>query len=192
MWFIAANKTTQAILESGGRNSDFNDSTFVNSFLNALSTNYSTPVENISLYSITDSSEDALRLANGDQYTITWSGAAPTGVITGISFALEDAKKWLQFNIDKPSILCDGVEKIIVGAQILTTDKGNIDTTFNGDIDIPILSPKGSVKMRFSFYLGVASKMVTTTDAGVWSIPANSKRAVGYRVDNTITFDSVM
>lgn len=192
MWFIAANKVTQTILESGSRNSDFNDSAFLNSFLSALSANYSVSVENIVLYSMLDDSAEVLRVANGDQYTLIWSGVAPTGIITGLSFAVEDAKEWLQFSADKTTILNDGVEEITVEAKVLTANKSGTDTTFSGDLDIPVISPNGSVKMRFSFSLGVASKIITTTNAGVWVIPSNSKRVIDYRVDSTITFDSVM
>jgi len=192
MWFIAANKTTKAVLESGIRDSDFNDSNFLDNFLIALAANYSTPIENISLFSTDESSTDGMRLSNGDQFELIWSSSDSTGIVTGISFSIEDSKQWLQFSINKSDILSDGIEDITIESKVMDSDNLNIDTTFNGTIDIQISSPRGPAKMRFSFNSGIASKTLVTTDAGTWKIPLSSKRLSTYRVNNTVTFDSVL
>jgi hypothetical protein len=138
-----------------------------------------------SVYHISNTGSDAQRVLTGDSVALTWTGDS----VTGISFASEDAKKWIQSSIDKTFILADGVEEAIINITILTANKSGTDTSFNGNLDINIGTPTGGNKYRFYFYNGVASRSLKTTNAGKFTIPAG--RMTDYRIDNTVTLEAI-
>jgi hypothetical protein len=195
-WFFAGNKTTQVLLEHGGRQGlDFSDPSVMSSYKSAIATNYGTTSDNVSIYYVADDDAIVARITNGDQFVITWAGAPPSSEISGVSFAAWDAKEWIQFSASKSSILANGSISSIVYAKIYTADKLSIDTSYNGTLDIQIRTPTGQiVLMRFIFNKGQASRILKTTTVGLWNFPASAKTIDVFKVDPsyTTTINSVM
>jgi hypothetical protein len=184
MWFFAGKKSEQILLEYGGSSLDFNSATTRASFLSALSTNYGISTSDISFFVVGDSSTEVTRIRNGDSWALAWSNGMPSGVISSISFAAEDAKKWLQFTADKTTVLANNKDLLTVSVSVLTANKSGIDTTFSGDLDIPVITPNGGVKARFTFYTGKAAKTFKFDKAGTFKI---GYRQTSYRIDNTVS-----
>jgi len=188
-WFAAGNKTTQALIESASISIDLSNSSVQSSFLTALSTNHGVAEADISFYYLADTDPSVTRVHNGDSWALTWSGSAPTGEVSGVSFATEDAKKWLQFSANKTGVLANNKDILTVSITMLTANKSGTDTTFSGDLDIPVSTPDGGTKARFVFVSGKSSKNFKFSKSGYFS--AGSKMT-NYRMDNTLTVEILL
>ena len=144
--------------------------------------------EDYSIYHISNTHSDTLRVLNGDTVTLVWTGNS----VTGISFAAEDAKEWISVSVDKTSFSADNLDQVLVSVSVLLANKSGIDTSFNESIDLPIQSPSGTSKYRFYLVSGVSSKLIKTTLGGAWKAPSSSVRINGYRVNNTVSFESIL
>jgi len=181
MLFYAAGKISDhTTLESGFR-SPFN----LTDFRSAFAANYGGVYTDYFIYSVDESTADAIRVKNGDDWVAVWTGDD----ITGVSFATEDAKKWIDVTADRTIFMADGVEAVLLKASVLLANKSGVDTAFDANIDIPVQTSEGSRKLRFRFISGKASRAVTTTVAGNWTFPAS--KVSGYRNNNSTTFESI-
>lgn len=189
MWFFAGKKSDQTLLEHGGSSLDFNDASVQASFLSALSINHGVSTNDISFFTVSDSSTEVERISSGDSWALAWSGGAPSGEISSIDFSEEDAKKWLQFSADKTAVLSDNKDLLTVSVSVLVANKSGIDTSFSGDLDIPVSTPNGGVKARFTFYTGKGAKLFKFDRAGTFAI---GFRQVSYRVDNSVSVDILL
>ena len=178
--YIAGRISDHTTLESGFR-SEFN----LTDFRSAFAANYGGVYTDYYIYQDSETSSDSLRIKNGDDWIAVWTGDA----ITGISFATEDAKKWIDVSIDRTSFMADNSESVLLKASVLLANKSGVDTAFDGNIDIPVHTSEGSRKLRFRFISGKASRAVTTTVAGIWRFPAI--KVSGYRNNNSATFESI-
>lgn len=180
MWFWAGNKNNQALLEYGGRG------TFdMGAYAQALATNYGLTTDDISIYTLEDNASEVGRLKNGDSFSLIWSGAVPSGVISGISFALEDSKKWLHFTSNKTSIIGNGKDTLILYASIYQTNNTDLDASATPVITIPINFPSGVSTIRMGFVGGKASRLIKVTSPGNIIFPA-VRRLDNYRINNII------
>lgn len=189
MWYAAGNKTTQVLIESGIISLDFSIESVRTSFISAVATNHGTTPSNVSFYYLAESDSSVTRVRNGDSWALTWSGSAPSGEINGLNFTVEDAKKWLQFSVDKTGVLANGKEVLTVSITMLTANKSGTDTSFSGDLDIPVSTPGGGVKARFVFFSGKASKAFKFSTSGTFT--AGHKMS-SYRMDNSISVDVIL
>ena len=189
-WFFAGNKTTQALLEAGGRPGlDFSISSVMSSYKSAIATNYGTTSGNVSIYYVADNDAIAIRVMKGDQFAITWAGSPPSSEISGVNFTAEDAKGWLQYSASKSSLLANGKETVIVYATLLNSDKSTINTSFGSSLDIPVIINGFSQKLRFRFSSGKASRSMTFASAGTFTIGAS--KLDGYRTYATLSLDLI-
>jgi hypothetical protein len=190
MWFEAGDKTTQVLLESGSISLDFTNDSVRTAYITALASNHGVSLSNVSFYYLLDTDVSVLRIRNGDTWVPTWSGSAPTGELNGVSFTTEDAKKWLDFSTDKTSAVANSKDRLTISVNVLTANKSGIDTTFSGDIDIPISLPEGQSKARFTFFTGKSSKAFKFANSGSFSI--GSRKLLDYRMNNTLNVDVVL
>jgi len=178
--YIAGKIATHTTLESGFR-SEFNLTDFRSAFAN----NYGGVYTDYYIYQDAETSADSIRIKDGDDFVAVWTG----NTITGVSFAAEDAKKWVDVSVDRTSFMADNSESVLLKASVLLANKSGVDTAFNENIDIPVHTSEGSRKLRFRFINGKASRAVTTTVAGIWRFPA--MKVSGYRNNNSTTFESI-
>jgi len=183
LFYIAAKKADKTIVESGFRSS-FN----LTDFRAALAANYGGVPADYYVFSTDETDARAQRAKKGDELSPVWAGAA-MDEISDIEFSKEDAKPILRLAIDKISMMADGIDKVVVTASILLPDKSAIDNTFEGSIDIPCISPLGAIKARFQFLEGEARREISSDIPGPWAF-SNGKIS-GFRVDNSISFDSI-
>jgi hypothetical protein len=189
MWYAAGDKTNQALITSGIISLDFSIASVRASFISSISTNSGVSVANISFYYLTDNDAFVTRVRNGDIWALTWNGSIPTGEISGVSFVTEDAKKWLQFSADKTGVLSNNKDILTVSVTMLTANKSGTDTTFSGDLDVPVSIPGGGVKARFVFHAGKASKAFKFSTPGGFSI---GSKMTTYRMDNSASVDVIL
>jgi len=187
MWYAAGNKTTQILIESGIISLDFSIASVSTSFISAVATNHGTTPSDVSFYYLAESDASVTRIRTGDAWTLTWDGSAPSGEVNGIGFTTEDAKKWLQFSTDKTEIGSDGNDKVTISVTMLLANKSGTDTSFSGNLTVPISDPNGSGKIKFVFSSGLASKSLKFSQPGTVSLGVS--KMVDYRMDNSIHID---
>ena len=180
VFYVAGKIATHTTLESGFR-SEFNLTDFRSAFAN----NYGGVYTDYYIYSVDESTADAIRIKNGDDWTAVWTGDA----ITGVSFATEDAKEWIDVTADRTIFMADGMETILLKASMLLANKSGVDTSFNTTVNIPLNTSEGAKKLQFRFISGKASRSVTTKVSGSWRFPAG--KVTGYRTNSTVTFESI-
>lgn len=190
MWYSAGNKTEQTLITSGAISLDFSVESIRTSFINSISTNSGISVADISFYYLAEDDASVIRIMQGDTWSLTWNGGAPTGEIDGLSFSTEDAKKWLQFSADKTGIVSNNKDTVTISVTMLTASKSGTDTTFSGDLDIPVSTPEGGVKARFVFHTGKASKGFKFSNPG--NISIGRTKMTSYRMDNSLTIDVIL
>jgi len=189
LWYAAGNKTNQALLETAQVSLNLNDSVVRASFLSALSGNHGVSVSDISLYYVSSTEAFVARIQNGDSWALTWDNDAPTGEISGVSFAEEDVKKWLQFSADKTTVIADEKDTLTVSVSALTANKSGVDTSVSGSVDIPVITPDGGIKARFAFLTGKASKSFKFSKPGVFRA---GLRMTTYRMNNELNIDILL
>lgn len=117
------------------------------------------------------SEQELNRYDDRDDYTLTWVDDD----ITALDFGVEDNKRRIRFTSDKKKIKGDGVEAIVVTAEVWNAANTAIDTTYNGTMIIDIDSGRRDGLAELVFTSGVATKTLKTTECGKWRIPLNRK-----------------
>jgi hypothetical protein len=178
MAWIIAKVSDHSVIEVSNKIPDFT----LGELQTVIPINYGGSSSDYSYYQL--SVNEISRIKDKDEYTLTWVG----NNITAISFAVEDAKKWLRLTADKIKAKANGNEKITVTAKVLLYDKSGVDTSYNGTIVATIHKAKKTGYIQFDFINGVCSKDVKTNDDGDWVIPVESKHitdesSVSIRVD---------
>jgi hypothetical protein len=180
LFYIVGKISNKSTIESGIR-SPFD----LTAFRTSVATNYGGVYTDYFVYSIDETTADAVRVKNGDDWTAVWTGNA----ITGVSFSTEDSKKWLEVSADRVSLMADGKESALIKVSVLTANKSGTDTSFVGTIDIPMSTPEGQKAVQFRFIGGRASRSIKAVKSGVWLIP--SQKVSGYRNNNSVTINSI-
>lgn len=189
LWYVAGNKTDHTIIETAQISIDLSNTNVRDSFISALSGNHGVSVSDISLYYVSSTEANVARIQNGDSWALTWDDDAPTGEISGVSFAEEDAKKWLQFSADKTTVIADEKDTLTVSVSVLTANKSGVDTSVSGSVDIPVTTPDGGIKARFAFLTGKASKSFKFSKPGVFRA---GLKMTSYRMDNELNIDVLL
>ena len=125
------------------------------------------------------SANDEVRVRNGDEYSVVWTA----NEISSVSFAPEDAKRYVKIYADALEIDGDGVDTSNITLEVWKTDLSGIDTAVTvSNKSIPIQTPDGERWARVSVTNGVATKAFKTTKAGEWQFPARRRRFRDVRV----------
>lgn len=137
--------------------------------------------DDYSILHISDNSEAALRLLNGDEFDPVWEDYA----LVGFDFSKEDSKPWIEFEFDKTEIVGDGLDFLSYSGRILKG--GVVDTSINETVHIPVISPaEGPHTFPIEVVDGEASGEFATTDCGHWNIiykPRVDRFKVKHRIE---------
>lgn len=193
MLYVAARKDTQVELEKGTNSLDFTNSAQRNAFIAALCNNYGIVDSNLSLYYVEESNADAVRIRNGDSYTLIWTD----GEITSFDFSIEDARRILRFNVkdennvDSDTLTANGIDYLTIYAYVFLPDLSAVDTSFSETILIPVRNPAGiQCFIKSTFANGIATKVFKTTEYGIWTIPNGYRFSdISLKISNEITYD---
>jgi hypothetical protein len=148
-------------------------------FAEAIAINKGGVVGDYSFFTAADNSTEATRAMSGDLWVPTWTGNS----LTAIDFSAYDAKKWIRFYASKTSIAANNRDLSIISAKVYVANKTGIDSTYSGTLDIMVLSPGGTVPMRFVFSKGLASKNFKTSRYGEWFFPHSVKLIDDLKLD---------
>lgn len=142
------------------------------------------------IYKLDSTSSDGLRIKNGDELSLHWTA----NEITSIDFELEEAKLWINVSVDKMIVKKDGVDYLTVTTNMIKADGSGIDTTFNDEIVINILTPAGIKPLLVKFTDGVCEYPFQPADhtnaTGNYKIPAG--KVDGFRVEKSAEFIGVI
>jgi hypothetical protein len=168
MWF-AARKTGQELIHNQDNEPPLRRADFVSFIIE----NYGGAKEDYSFYRARNG--DRRRLRNGDDFNLLWEN----NEITGINFDVEDNKRLIVCSDpnNKTFLLGDGISERVINIQVLKPDQ-ELDTSFNGQKQLPIITPSGQKFCLCNFNNGVVTLKLKTKQSGDWIIPAK-----GYRND---------
>lgn len=183
--YLVGKKITKELLEKSGIYSTGHptESVIIDSAINrfgGVSSDYS-------VFIIGDSSEDARRVLDGDEFLLLWEN----DIIKGISFQPEDSKNTISVSCSKSYIIDDGLDEAVVNIEILDSSE-NIDSNFNDTVLIPIRVNGADGYKRVVFVNGVASVSFTGSQMGRIIMPSNPKRVGALKVKNSIRINIVM
>lgn len=195
---IAYNMNTKEVLENLGNRVDFPS-------VSTIGFNHSVRADFVNIY-YTKDSETIRRVGYGDSYELVYGPNEPryldqvhdasgvlidSGVLydfysaTGISFAPEDTKDQIVFNTNKDKVLNDGVDEVLVTAEIkdpalsgIVNESVTYDLPFNVDNNI--------VYYRFNFINGKASRFIKSDAIMGIKSPETNYRDTGKRINNQI------
>ena len=143
------------------------------------------PVESTH-YVVTESEEE--RIMDGCSFSATFDAA---GDIVSVDFSEEDSKPFLHFSSDVEFINHNDVSQATITVTAKKED-GSIDSSVQGSKLIPMREALGNVpKAVFSFNSGVATRIITSSNAGKIVIPAVGKRYGSFRYENKIEIESL-
>lgn len=159
------------------------------------------PVSGLYVYMETDKSVQK-RILSGDSFNavwddIYWKQTDKNGEIVAsgynrniidLDFTPEDTKNYLSFSASKKEFKADGQDELLIDVQIKNPKLSVVD--FNGTLNVDATTPMGPAKLSFNFTKGLASKSLTTTEAGDWEIPYGTLSE--YRIENTIKSVSIL
>ncbi|HOD11171.1 MAG TPA: hypothetical protein PKH91_10545, partial [Flavobacterium sp.] len=144
------------------------------------------------VFQINDSSVEAARITNGDDFSLVWSAPAPSGIITAVDFTAENSKYWLRFVslLGKTEIIADDFDHIDIVIEVWNAEKTAIATDVDQTEIIPIVTPRGQANIRARFENGRCVIRVRTDIFGNWVFPADPKRVNGFRVYNILPIEA--
>lgn len=184
LFYMISRKIDKTVLESGFR-SPFDSAAFVS----AVAANYGGVPADYTVYTVDESDAKVQRVKQGDTFKPLWSGVGAASEVSDLDFTDEDVKKILRYEVDKSSVLVNGGVSAVVTVSVLLADKSGVDVSFEKDLDLPVQTPERTVKMRFTFINGVASRTVPPTVAGAWTFPAG--KPSDFRNENAVSFEAV-
>lgn len=154
------------------------------SLLVALNQNYGT---DISLYTVSDDTEDFSRLQNGDEFSIVWTG----NEITGLDWTPEDSKPIVKTTASKTVVAADGVDSVDVRIEVWKPDNSGILTTMpTKEYNLPIVKDRQLKTVRVYVENGVMERTgLTKTTPMSLTIPGASKRYKGFRIENNVEIE---
>jgi hypothetical protein len=172
---IAGNNELQTFIEHTGLSSVPHDPV---RYKKAVSNKYGIALVKVSIFFIADNSNDAKRIMEQDEFTLQWDGIN----ILGISFAVEDNKKYLIVTANKQKILNNNIAISTITFKIFNSDRVTIDTAFNDTKYIECNSPKNKFLYKLIFVNGVCEKQFKSDVIGEWNFPTKeSKKINGFK-----------
>ncbi len=116
------------------------------------------------------SASDQDRVRAADEFVLVWTG----DVITGVSFALEDAKNIVDFttasNQEEAKISSDGVDTVAVKVKVFEPN-GATPLSLNGTEYVAVNSPLGTSVVKLDFTNGVANTNLKSALPGRYRFP---------------------
>jgi hypothetical protein len=144
----------------------------------AISKKYNIPLAEIKTFHIDDTSIDAHRIMNTDEFILLWN----IDEIIGVSFAPEDNMQYIIAISDKAKIKNNGIDKATINFKILKSDGITVENTFNATRFVECENPVYKFLYKLVFVNGVCLKEFTTTFAGKWIFPSSDTRKInGFR-----------
>jgi hypothetical protein len=179
MLTIFAQISTGALLEINGLQADatsikpfkpaISNKTQFELLLDSISINYGIPLQDLAYLQYADGDNVAVRLTNGDDYTLAWEGK----VLTGIDFSTEDAKNKFTVELSDSNILAGG--SVTITVTLYEPDGVTIKSNVNTPFRLPFNRPQGPASVAMNFASGVATKTVTINEAGIYTIGVKRK-----------------
>lgn len=175
--YIAIRKSNSEILEKNHVVPELSE----RAVLDSMVRRYGGVDADYSVCFITDSTAKE-RIFNGDEFVAAVDGS---GTATGVSFAAEDAKRYINFALDKTSLTANGIDTATLTVTVRSSNDSQVEA-FNGDIDIPILCGTMATWVTATFVNGVATLPIRAikTFAGLWQFPDQSRFSPLYRIKN--------
>jgi hypothetical protein len=187
-FYIAAKIDTKDVLEIGNNSLQLSSASVRDAFKSALSTNYTTSINNIFVYYEDIMSSEAKLVMEGASYALIWSGTT----ITGIDLSAENAKRIVKCYASKGEIVADGVDTTTITLELWKADGTGIATNVTAQVDIPIMTPNGQRFVKGQLTNGVMSKVFKTTKSGTWIFPVNIPRYKNVRISQIAHVEAIL
>lgn len=145
-----------------------------NAFKDAIAANYGGVGSDYSVLEVV-SDVDKAKINDGDEFDLVWA----SDEITGVDFALEDAKRIVDFVTDKDIILGNGGATNMGTANIefivYENDGTTPATSVTSNKVLPVQKGRELVYARAQIVNGSGTFTITGTEGKTWAIPAVNK-----------------
>ena len=177
--YIVANNKTKVVLEESGIYKGVEPSDTIIVAIHNTDPTWS--VDDYSVFRYTDLDIYEKIKRQGYTYELTWSGLT----IAGFNFDIPSAKKIIDIQFDKDIINYNTAEYITLTLKMYMPDGITLDTSFNGDVTLKVISPYERYEIEaasspevqkeydivFTFINGVCKYKFYGYTIGEWVIP---------------------
>lgn len=146
----------------------------VPAFLVSLATNHGGAAMDYNVLQVI-ANNDIERISAGDEFELVWSADD----IIGVDFAIEDAKRIVDFVSDKAAINGNGIAEATITITVYESDGTTVAAGVTASKIWPILKNGSTVYTRFTVTNGVGTMIVKRSEGGSFRFPAVNRLDTG-------------